>query len=370
LAAASLAHLVVYLLSLRYVSGVLALAWLSAGAIAMAASAAAPHILVPRNSTGKISLRSVLQRCGAFWNILVMLSAFFMLIARFLSIFIPIAPRTSLALCAGVSLLICAYGVFEASDVRVVRLTLTTKKLPKGERVRVAQLSDLHIGPFMNVGHVARIVRSTLSTRADLIVITGDIVDGVVADDSGTLLFYRPFSKKLRELKESGPALGVWAVPGNHDHYENFRRSVDFIEDSGINMLRTERADLGNIVLLGADDLDHVEKSADPAKTKSQALIDSLSAEERGKFVLLLRHRPAVEQSSIGKFDLQLSGHTHGGQIFSLPSSRHRMPGRPKGLLDLGEGSYMCVSNGAGFVGPPMRFFAPAEIVVIDLTGE
>jgi len=103
--------------------------------------------------------------------------------------------------------------------------------------------------------------------------------------------------------------------------------------------------------------------------SKSEELMESLTEREREKFVILLRHRPKIEAVTIGLFDLQLSGHTHGGQLFSLPSSRHKIPGRPKGLLALGRGSSLYVSNGAGFVGPPMRFFAPAEIVVFDLIG-
>ena len=138
---------------------------------------------------------------------------------------------------------------------------------------------------------------------------------------------------------------------------------------AGIKLLRTRSVDIGRVVLAGADDLDHEAASGTKGLTRSEELMASLSERELKKFVILLRHRPKVEAVTVGRFDLQLSGHTHGGQIFSLPSSRHKIPGRTKGLLPLGRDSSLYVSNGVGFVGPPMRFFATAEIVVFDLVG-
>jgi predicted MPP superfamily phosphohydrolase len=369
-----LAHFYLYLAVGRHLSTTMELAWLCIGTAALASSAAAPHIGTPRNATGKISLRSVLQRWGAFWNILVFLTALIMAglnAARYFHPSFPASLRVSFWLSVSVALLFCLYGLAEARNVRSSRFVIHTKKLPPGARLRIAHLTDLHVGPFMNVGQTARAVRATIEARPDIVVITGDLVDGFVCDQGEELPYYIPFSKKFREIAESAPRLGVWAVPGNHEYYEGFENSQAFIENSGARLLRSEKTDLGDMVLIGADDLDHeMPPNSRPGLTKSEALVASLSPDERRKFVLLLRHRPLVEQSTIGKFDLQLSGHTHGGQVLPLPSSRHRIPGRPKGLLDLGGGSSIYVCNGAGFVGPPMRFFAPAEIAVIDVEGE
>jgi predicted MPP superfamily phosphohydrolase len=366
-----MAHAVIYLSIGRVAPRLFNLAWFAAAAASLSASAAAPRLSPPRNGTGRISLCSVLQRCGAFWNIFVLLTAVFTLITRGAANIIPHSPHASFAVSSSAALAVCLYGLLEARRVRAVSFRLCTGKLPKGRRLRIAQISDLHIGPFMNIGHISRIVNMTLETRADLVAVTGDTVDGAVGGRSGPLPFYAPFSKKLKELADNAPPLGVWAVPGNHEHYEDFEGSGRFIEDSGMKLLRGEKADLGPIVIVGADDLDHIEKDhGDQSRTLSQALVESLSSEERKKFVLFLRHRPVVEQATVGIFDLQLSGHTHGGQLFPLPSSRHKIPGRPRGLRRLGGGSSLYVSNGSGFVGPPMRFFAPPEIVVIDLIGE
>lgn len=365
------AHVYLYLAVGRRLSTPSEAVWLCIGLAAVMSSAAAPHVGAPRNATGKISLRSVLQRWGAFWNILVLFTAFFMLVLEIAYHLHPSygdAHRISLWLSLSAAGALCLYGLVEARNVRSTSFVLPTEKLPPGGHLRVVHLTDLHIGPFMNVGQIARAVCATLAAKPDIVLITGDIVDGLVGDEKGELPYYVPFSKKLLEIAESAPRLGVWAVPGNHDYYEGFENSAAFIENSGVTLLRGEKVDLGEVVLLGADDLDHAGQSErDENLTKSESLVASLSPQEREKFVVLLRHRPVVEPSTVGIFDLQLSGHTHGGQLLPLPSSMHRIPGKPKGLLGLGRGSSLYVSNGAGFVGPPMRFFAPAEIAVIDI---
>lgn len=373
LTAVFLAHYYLYLTVGRYLPPPLETLWLAIGLTAMLSSAAARRLGAPRNGTGKISVRSVFHRFGACWNILVVLTTAFMLFFHLLRSFAPLSPGTSFVTSLLLALLACAYGVMEARNIRSIRFALETEKLCSGRKLRIVQLSDLHISPFMNVGHIARIVRATLIARPDVVVITGDLVDGVVGDDETILPFYRPFEAAMHQIAESTPPLGIWAIPGNHDYYEGFDNSLLFMRNAGIHVLISEVEDLGELVLVGADDLDHQRPALDGRggedRTRSVELIDSLTEEQRGKFILLLRHRPVVEPATLGRFDLQLSGHTHGGQVFTLPSSRHRIPGKPKGLLELDGDSKLYVSNGAGFVGPPMRFFAPAEIVVIDLIG-
>jgi predicted MPP superfamily phosphohydrolase len=359
-------HLWLYRTSLKQAPLPLIVAW---GALGVIAASSAVFARLWR-SLGRKPHITLIHGCAAAWNVFVTLTA-----ASELVIFtLTSAPSraASFALSCALALLVCAYGFSEAMTTHVTFLRLGTASLPKGvNRLRIAQLSDLHIGPFMSLPHISRVVKTTLSTSPDLIVITGDLIDGATSDSKGTLPFYEPGVKIIRVLSEAAPRLGVWAVPGNHDYYGGFEGARDFMEKSGVHLLKGEKIDLGDIVLVGADDLDHLRESADnTGMSESERIINSLTPAEGKKFVLLLRHRPVVERRTIGAFDLQLSGHTHGGQLFALPSSRHRIPGRPRGYAPLGAGSYIYVSNGAGFVGPPMRFLAPAEIVVIDLERE
>jgi predicted MPP superfamily phosphohydrolase len=314
-------------------------------------------------------LRMFLQRWGACWNVFALLTSVFMLISRASLRFHGVSMETRFAMSCAAASVVCFYGMFEGGTVRVVHIEIQTSKMPGAGRFRILQLSDLHIGPFTHAPFVKKVIRASKKEHPDLTVVTGDLVDGRVGDERGTFPFYAGFADEIRELSRES-RLGVWAIPGNHDYYEGFDNTAAFMRKAGITMLRSRKADLGRIVLAGADDLDHETASRTAGMSKSEELMESLSEREREKFVILLRHRPKIEAVTIGMFDLQLSGHTHGGQLFSLPSSRHKIPGRPKGLLPLGRGSSLYVSNGAGCVGPPMRFFAPAEIVVFDLVGK
>jgi predicted MPP superfamily phosphohydrolase len=364
-----LAHLHLYLAVVRYLSLRYETAWIIVGISSIASSLAAPYMAALHTTSFCDHLRITLHRWGSCWNIFVLLTSAIMLLSRIFTEYRLLSFRGAFILSCCVSLAVCLYGMREAVTIRRAAFEIKTDKLPPHARIRVVQITDLHIGPFTFASFVDRIASEVKNTRPDLVTVTGDLVDGYAGDESGTFSFYENFAEKLRGLVSETSRMGVWAVPGNHDYYEGFANSEGFMARSGIKILRSQKVDLGPVVLLGADDLDHT-KISESGVTKSEDLVDSLTEDERKKFVILLRHRPVVETSTIGRFDLQLSGHTHGGQLFPLPSSRHKIPGRHKGPLDLGRGSYLYVSNGAGFVGPPMRFFAPAEIVVIDLIGK
>lgn len=353
-------------------------AWLAIGISAMLSSLSAKRLDILFPMTRHTALSSAFNRFGSTWNIFIFLTSLFMLFIETIGkIFSPLEPGYAFAVSALAAFSLCLYGLIEARTIVTLHLALHTRALPpRRKKLRIVQLSDLHIGPFMNLAHITRVVEAAFNAMPDLVVITGDIVDGDVGGKSGTLPLYRAFSAALAQMQAFSFEFGVWGVPGNHDYFDGFDGSRLFMKDAGINLLQTEKVDLGDIVIVGADDGDHLCPSDDnPARTRSEALVSSLTEEDEKKFVLLLRHRPVVESSTIGKFNLQLSGHTHGGQLFTLPSSRHRLPGRSRGLVSLGRGkgakeSWLYVSNGAGFVGPPMRFLSPAEIVVIDILGQ
>lgn len=255
------------------------------------------------------------------------------------------------------ALLVITVGVRQANTIETTFLKVFTRKLlPKHSPLRIVQLTDLHLGPWVGTLLLEQIVQKINEAKADIIVVTGDLADGPL----------KHRDEELKILRKMKARLGVFAVTGNHDYYDSIDDAIAFMESAGMKVLKTESVEIGGIVIAGASDKDHLIKSK-WGLSLSETLILSLERLQRKKFLLLLRHRPVIEHGTEGHFDLQLSGHTHGGQIFPLFTSRHKIVGRGRGLKKLKCGGLLYVSNGAGFVGPPFRFLAPPEIVVIDI---
>jgi predicted MPP superfamily phosphohydrolase len=183
---------------------------------------------------------------------------------------------------------------------------------------------------------------------------TGDLVDGHQRHLNG-----------LEQLfLEVTPRLGKYAVPGNHEYYVGIARSLKFMRDAGFKVLTNENFELGGMLCLtGVDD------SRDKGQQAANALIekDLLLKAAAGGFRLLLKHRPVVAAESAGRFDLQLSGHVHKGQIFPFNLLTWLSFPVQAGLTELDKGHYLYVSRGTGVWGPPIRFLAPPEVTVIDL---
>lgn len=269
---------------------------------------------------------------------------------------IRLSPLPELLAALAVSAVILVFGIRQANIIQTIKIDIFTGKLPQEtDRLRIVQLSDLHLGPFTGVLLLRQIMRRIREAEPDIVVITGDLADGKL----------KGRKRELAMLRRIKPKYGVFAVPGNHDYYDDIVETVAFMQAAGIRVLRGETVGAGGIIIAGADDLDHLEK-AEWGLSKSETMLLSIPGGNRDKFVLLLRHRPVVEPGTVGLFDLQLSGHTHGGQLLPMLSSRHKIAGRSRGIKQLGGGG-LYVSNGAGHVGPPVRFFAPPEITVFDL---
>ncbi len=255
------------------------------------------------------------------------------------------------------SLLINVYGLFEAQNLRVERLVIPTPKLPAGAgKVRIAQISDLHLGVMVRDRIVDRVITLINDENPDIIVSTGDLVDGITKH-IGHL------SAKLKNLQ---PRLGKYAVTGNHEVYGGTKRTKRFIEEAGFEVLRGRGITAGSINIAGMDfsggEISGYKK--DGPQTKES---DVLSGLPDGLFTLLLKHRSDVEKDSIGRFDLQLSGHTHSGQIFPMHLAVMFLFQHHTGFTKLPEGSAIYVSRGAGTAGPPVRFLSTPEITIIDI---
>lgn len=270
---------------------------------------------------------------------------------------LPAGRSVPLALLLGLGLTL--YASCEARNLRVTRYTVSTAKLPKGARpVRVAHLPDIHVSRFIGPRTLARMVRLVEAEKPDIIAVVGDLVDTDVSTR-------REDAAILASMKAP---CGVFAVTGNHEGYRGLKQSLDFMKASGMEVLREGGVDACGIHVVGVDDQTVVERYSgawDPTPVLKKYTGD--------KFVLLLKHRPGTPKAAIGLFDLQISGHTHNGQIWPGGIIAARVNETRQGLQTLvsnGRTSTRIVSNGVGFWGPPMRLFARPEIVIIDIVPE
>ena len=267
------------------------------------------------------------------------------------------AGRAAFLCIAVLAAALSAYSAFEASRIEIVRVRIATDRIPPGApAVRIAQISDLHLGLIHRNGKAREVAAIVAGERPDIIVSTGDLVDGQLDHIDG-----------LAETLRGIPApMGKYAVTGNHEYYAGLRHAVDFTRDAGFTVLRNESVVAGGTVRIAGVDDPTQDRLGDRGRPPEA---DVLGNRPDGRFTLLLKHRPAIDPGSVGKFDLQLSGHTHHGQIFPfqlltrlvypLLGGNHAVPG----------GGTLHVNRGTGTWGPPMRFLAPPEITIIDLEG-
>ena len=252
------------------------------------------------------------------------------------------------------ALAIQGYALYEARFPVVEQVTIATSKLPPGrDRLRIVQLTDLHLGCMMDQARVNRIIKIVQSLHPDLLIATGDIVDGYIPYQDHT-------EEKLAKIKAP---LGKYAVTGNHEHYVGLKESIEFHKRAGFTMLRQQSATPGGVLnLVGVDDPGRGgrgERGPDETPVFEKVV--------PGLYTILLKHRPWVNPKAAELFDLQLSGHTHGGQVYPFRYLTTLAYPNLEGLYSLPQGSKLYVSRGAGTWGPPIRFFSPPEVTVVDL---
>jgi predicted MPP superfamily phosphohydrolase len=254
-----------------------------------------------------------------------------------------------------VSVLIGVYGHIEALNIRTERVVIKSPKIPeKVGKLRIVQISDVHLGLIMGEWRLERILREVRRAHPDILVSTGDLLDGQVNN----------ISKMADKINGIRTPYGKYAVTGNHEFHAGIGRSLAFAEEAGFTVLRGEKLEIpGLIIMAGVDDAT-ANRFGGHGNTSEKQLLSGLP---QNRFVVLLKHRPLVESESEGLFDLQLSGHTHGGQIFPFSLIIKLLYPIDKGLLPLWDGAFLYVNQGSGTWGPPMRFLVQPEVTIIDL---
>jgi len=285
---------------------------------------------------------------------------------RVLQTGVDLERRQALARLAGGAVMMSAVGLSAvgargatAGAVVVQKIRVALSRLPAAlGNYRIVQISDVHVGPTIGREFLADIVARVNALQPDLVAITGDLVDGTV-EQLGALL------APLKDLRAKD---GVFFTTGNHEYYwPQFESWFSFLEGLGIRVLRNERVRVGGehgFDLAGIDDL--TARSYGPGHGAD--LDRALAGRDSSRALVLLAHHPRqVRDAQRFDVDLQLSGHTHGGQMFPFSLLVRLVEPYVAGLYTLGK-TTLYVSRGTGYWGPPMRLGSPAEITEVTLT--
>ncbi|MGY5060107.1 metallophosphoesterase [Streptomyces sp. 900105755] len=242
------------------------------------------------------------------------------------------------------------YGVLRGP--RVKRVTVPLAKLPRAAHgYRIAVVSDIHLGPVLGRGFAQRVVDTVNATRPDLIAVVGDLVDGSVQD-------LGPAAAPLAQLSARH---GSYFVTGNHEYFSGARQWIEEVRTLGLRPLENARTELAHFDLAGVNDIAGESTGQGPDFDRA------LAGRDPARACVLLAHQPVqIHEAVRHHVDLQLSGHTHGGQLW--PGNLVAAAANPTvaGLDRYGD-TQLYVSRGAGAWGPPTRVGAPSDITVIEL---
>ncbi|BBJ43076.1 membrane protein [Streptomyces antimycoticus] len=245
------------------------------------------------------------------------------------------------------------YGTYTVlRGPRVKRITVPLAKLPRrAHGFRIAVVSDIHLGPILGRAHTQRVVEAVNRTNPDLIAVVGDLVDGSVAD-------LGPAAEPLRALRARH---GSYFVTGNHEYYSGADAWVDHVRELGLRPLENERTELPGFDLAGVNDVAGESEGQGPDFGKA------LGGRDRSRASVLLAHQPVVIHDAVkAGVDLQLSGHTHGGQLWPGTYVAELANPTAAGLERYGD-TQLYVTRGAGAWGPPVRVGAPPDVTVVEL---
>jgi predicted MPP superfamily phosphohydrolase len=259
------------------------------------------------------------------------------------------------------SMAISSVGITSAlNDVETPETPIKLAKLPPAlSGTRIAVISDVHLGPVLGEDFVRRIVEKTNSLKPDLVALTGDLVDGNV----------RHLAHDVAPLADLKSRYGTYFITGNHEYYSGVEEWLEHMPKLGATVLDNRRVTIGDagarFELAGVHD--YRGASVNPAYPPDMAR--ALAGRDPDLELVLLAHQPVhVTEAAENGVGLQISGHTHGGQIWPFGLLAGLTQPYIKGLHRHTPETQIYVTRGTGFWGPPMRVLAPAEISLLVLT--
>lgn len=280
--------------------------------------------------------------------VLAMLGKTFMKIASFVKVAFEIFVLALGAFLTYFSIY-SAIKVPEFSEVDII--------IPHLEKeLKIAMLTDIHLGKNLHENFLSDIIEKVNSKNVDMVVIVGDLVDTNPND-------LKPYISKLNDLKSS---YGTFYALGNHEYYHGINEALELLKtQTNMKILVNDAIDLGFANIAGVGDLAGLRKgilAPDLARAKVDLNLSKPS--------ILLAHQPKTALLyDVSDFDLILSGHTHGGQVFPFALLVKLQQGFVSGLYVLSEKTQLFVSRGAGFWGPSLRTFSQSELVILNLKG-
>lgn len=345
--------------------------WISSGYPFFAAfMIAAPVLSRYFEHTGLFYLQKIFAVTGYIWMGVLFLTIsgmFFLDVIRLVFFILSklspdvmsfnVSGRSRFIISMVFAIIISVYGYYEAGNITTGRIVFRSSLLPADRDIfRIVQISDVHLGVMSGASRFERITGIIKTLSPDIIVSTGDLVDGQMGNINGV-------SELMKELD---PGSGKYAVTGNHEFYTGIGHAVEFTERAGFTVIRNGFVEPCSFIsIAGVDDpAGKVLKDNGADMVKETDIMKTMPKET---VRILLKHQPVIQDGSSDLFELQLSGHTHGGQIFPF----HFFTGlayevRP-GLSRADKDSWIYVSRGTGTWGPPVRFLSAPEVTVIDI---
>lgn len=250
----------------------------------------------------------------------------------------------------GLAIVIGFYGIANADDVQVTHLKIKLNNLPDTWKGRTAVwIGDLHLGQIRDQKFAQLVVKKVNSLHPDIVFVGGDLFDGMAADNDQLVA---PFAKL-------DPSLGTFFITGNHEEFDGNEKYPATVERVNMQVLDNEKKEIDGLQLIGVDYRDTTDESS------YQKILANLSLQKDQPSVLL-KHSPSyAADSAAAGIDLQLSGHTHDGQVIPVMYLGNLIYSSYEfGLHQLGN-MLIYTSSGTGTWGPPFRIGTTSEIVQI-----
>ncbi len=248
-------------------------------------------------------------------------------------------------------------GFINANNTRITRIEIQTEKnLKNKEKVKIVAVTDIHLGTLIAQKRLKKLTELVNKENPDIILLAGDILDEVQ-----TPIYNENIGAPLKNLKAS---MGIYAINGNHEYIGGINRAVKYIESLDIKLLRDTSVEVNEMFeIIGREDRDMQRFTGKQRKTKEE-LIKNL---DKSKFLILMDHQPYdLQKTADLNIDLQISGHTHHGQLWPINYITDAVYELSYGYLTKGK-THFYVSSGFGTWGPPVRIGTIPEIVVITI---